>query len=69
MIMWAGVLLVRGVSARRCAMIAVAMDESGSMSGEQEWFYGEVATIFASIDALGFDNKMLCASGFGGNYW
>lgn len=48
--------------------MTIAMDESGSMSGEQEWFSerGTLNSIFAGLETAGFDSRnVLCVTGYG----
>eukprot|EP00954_Amorphochlora_amoebiformis_P029699 1393525-Amorphochlora_amoeboformis.AAC.2 len=53
----------------KCVMVTVAMDESGSMSGEQTWIINEFNNLFAAFEARGYNSKnMLCSTGFGSRY-
>ncbi|KAJ8602974.1 hypothetical protein CTAYLR_001589 [Chrysophaeum taylorii] len=55
------------INPSRCVVVAVAMDESGSMFGEQAWLPGELSAIFANVEARNFTSfNVLCVSGFGG---
>ncbi|GAB5372666.1 hypothetical protein AAMO2058_001684200 [Amorphochlora amoebiformis] len=53
----------------KCVMVTVAMDESGSMSGEQAWIINEFNNLFAAFEARGYNSKnMLCSTGFGSRF-
>eukprot|EP00954_Amorphochlora_amoebiformis_P014801 1157486-Amorphochlora_amoeboformis.AAC.2 len=53
----------------KCVMVTVAMDESGSMSGEQAWISNEFNNLFAEFEAKGYNSSnMLCSTGFGSKF-
>ena len=64
-------LLLKTAQSQRCAAIAMAMDESGSMDEEQSWIADPavINTVFRGLERAGFNTgNVLCVTGFAASF-